>query len=447
MAELGAAAGAAAAGADAGAAAGGDAAAGAGGGCYCPENQAEDRESKLAMEVFEKLKDLQCPFLKGLHIKQPETVKQLLCTPSKYRMDILQWMYTRACPSSAPVLNPTSRTPEEAKIQVMLSVSRELMLTGPVTGDILMPKITHIMTAPQQQEDREEEGVAGFGPIAPPNGEEVSLPPECCPCCFLPSATLVAAATPTILLPEGRGGTLEQLRLIEELLDAVRSMATGCLIMSSVERQFKKTREENEKILGSLFSSPHLRSLLRPDCKARVNTHVYDSKRKVNDDKTVLVMVKQLQESVDKLEVLRAEHKKAVGVGSAEAGILEQKLRLVISDFHQLVLAFLQVYDKELSECCNLDCPFIHPLGPIVETVCRTLISCRKLLKAVLDVTETSANAVETAEKQQEGGQSYGASVAMSLAAKMEELIQKYKLFSVSLKKRLEEGFDLEVAL
>lgn len=34
-----------------------------------------------------------------------------------------------------------------------------------------------------------------------------------------------------------------------------------------------------------------------------------------------------------------------------------------------------------------------------------------------------------------------------SAAAKMEELIQKYKLFSVSLKKRLEEGFDLEVAL
>lgn len=58
MAELGAAAGAAAAGADAGAAAGGDAGAGAGAGCYCPENQAEDRESKLAMEVFEKLKVL-----------------------------------------------------------------------------------------------------------------------------------------------------------------------------------------------------------------------------------------------------------------------------------------------------------------------------------------------------------------------------------------------------
>nr|KAF6270951.1 HAUS augmin like complex subunit 7 [Pipistrellus kuhlii] len=161
MAELGAAAGAAA-GADAGAAAGGDAAAGAGGGCYCPENLAEERESKLAIDVFEKLKDLQCPLMRGLHIKQPETVKQLLCTPSKYRMDILQWMYTRACPSSAPVLNPASRTPEEAKIQVMLSVSRELMLIGPVTSDILL----------------------------------------------------------------GRGGTLEQLRVMEELLDAVRSMAS-----------------------------------------------------------------------------------------------------------------------------------------------------------------------------------------------------------------------------
>lgn len=49
--------------------------------------------------------------------------------------------------------------------------------------------------------------------------------------------------------------------------------------LCSVERQFKETREENEKLLGNLFSSPHLRSLLRPDCKARVNTHVYDSKR------------------------------------------------------------------------------------------------------------------------------------------------------------------------
>lgn len=33
----------------------------------------------------------------------------------------------------------------------------------------------------------------------------------------------------------------------------------------------------------------------------------FSSCRKVNEDKTVLVMVKQLQESVDKLEVLRAE--------------------------------------------------------------------------------------------------------------------------------------------
>lgn len=379
MAELGAAAGAVA-GADAGAAAGGAAAAGAGGGCYCPKNLTEQRESQLALDVFEKLKDLQCPLIRGLNIKQPETVKQLLCTPSKYRMDILQWMYTRACPSSAPVLNAQSRTPEEAKIQVMLSVSRELMLIGPVTTEIL----------------------------------------------------------------SGRGGALEQLRVMEEMLDAVRSMATGCLIMSSVERQFKKTREENEKILGTLFSSPRLSNLLRPDCKARLNAIVYDSKRKANEDNTVLVMVKQLQESVDKLEILRAEHKEAVGAGSAEAGILEQKLRLVISDFHQLVLAFLQVYDKELSECCDLECPFIHPLGPIIETVCRTLISCRKLLKAVLDVTETSSNASDTAEKQQEGGQNHNANMAMNLASKMEELIQKYKLFSVSLKKRLEEGFDLD---
>lgn len=69
-------------------------------------------------------------------------------------------------------------------------------------------------------------------------------------------------------------------RLPAQSPDAVLRLVTVALgFLCSVERQFKKTREENEKILGSLFSSPHLRSLLRPDCKARVNTQVYDSKR------------------------------------------------------------------------------------------------------------------------------------------------------------------------
>lgn len=46
---------------------------------------------------------------------------------------------------------------------------------------------------------------------------------------------------------------------------------------------------------------------LSPTCGPRQKCPPFSSCRKVNEDKTVLVMVKQLQESVDKLELLRAE--------------------------------------------------------------------------------------------------------------------------------------------
>ncbi|XP_016070626.1 PREDICTED: HAUS augmin-like complex subunit 7 isoform X2 [Miniopterus natalensis] len=355
---------------------------GAGEGCCGKEDKRDESLSKMAVEVFAKLKGLRCPFIKGLHIKDPKTLQEVLCRSSKYRLEILEWMYSRACYSWKDLFSSLKGAPVEVKIQVMVKLSRELMLCGPI--------------------------------------EEIL---------------------------RGQASTQEQMRFIDQLLDAIRSLTIG----------------------RSSCSSSQLRTLLSPKCDPssldvqppnkqgdgkqgdgkQSDGKQGDGKQgdncqrakpsvvELKEEKNVLELAKQLQESVDRMQALRAEHKKAVAAGRADTSILDQKLRLVISDFHQLVLAFLQVYDEELSECCQRSGPYLHPCGPIVEAVYQTLTSCRQLLKAVVQVTDTSASAVEMVEQQQ-GEQNYWSSdnIAMSLANKMEELIQKYKLLSESLNKR-----------
>ncbi|XP_028568410.2 HAUS augmin-like complex subunit 7 isoform X2 [Podarcis muralis] len=157
-------------------------------------------------------------------------------------------------------------------------------------------------------------------------------------------------------------------------------------------------------------------------------------------EETLLEASKELEEVVAALQDLRKEcpflHGDPAGAdaSSGHATAL-QTLRLMASDFSQLLVAFSQVYERQLQQHCERLAPVLSCLGPLVQEVHLGLQLCVQELQALLQVKETSECIVNTVKQKEQGKRFWSGSAKATLSSKLEELQQKYKAIHAALKK------------
>ncbi|XP_051824312.1 nucleolin-like [Antechinus flavipes] len=104
------------------------------------EQEDEEEDSQLSLEalrVLDRLKIMNCPFLKGLYKSKLKTAKQFLCTPSNYRLDILAWLFARLYPPFQESFETWQDSNAEEKIIDLTRLGHKLKLCGPDDHDLI----------------------------------------------------------------------------------------------------------------------------------------------------------------------------------------------------------------------------------------------------------------------------------------------------------------------
>ncbi|XP_036592446.1 HAUS augmin-like complex subunit 7 [Trichosurus vulpecula] len=357
------------------------------------EDEKDAQFSLEALRVLDRLKDIDCPFLDGLYITGSRTIKQFLCTPSIYRLLILEWLFTRLYPSFGDSFATMLDSGAKEKIAEMTRLGHKLMLCGPDDQDLI----------------------------------------------------------------KGSTGVKEQLYFFNQLLDVVTSLGPEYVTsFFSVKENFHYIAKDNEMLLKKVFASHVHKEILDPKLKPLpLDVQPYHG-TKENLHRVPLeakkTKVKELSEKLTKLTEMLQAHEEEVhscqdstnklfflnSTGrpiqrSPYRGKISSQgrgtLRLTLSDFHHLVIAFIHIFEDELHEHCNHPAPNINPCGPSFQSVYDTLTLCNQELKAVREVIDTSEKVENIVEQPQREKAYLGeGNYMVTLLEKLKELKRKYEL-------------------
>ncbi|XP_053551393.1 HAUS augmin-like complex subunit 7 [Bombina bombina] len=331
-------------------------------------------EQGRAAELYERLKRMSCPCLEGIYLTEPQSMLELLCTPSAHRLEVLEWICARVYPPLHDQLSSLKESQTDLKVKEMAKLGFDLMLCRADDLDLI----------------------------------------------------------------KGQASPHKQLSFMGQLLDVVHTCGdptSGVTVESAslgFDKAFVTNVRENEELLKVLFSSPHFHATLTPECspwpadlKPLLLAEDPLQKRAPPPANAISQLLGTLQEVSAALQPLKEE---CTFLESSTPGgdTLVQTMKLVLTDFYQLVVAFNQVYENEFQEHCSHSPPHISQAGPLFQTIHQLLEDCSKELEAIAQFTQTSENIVEVVEKRQNWKESWGGSNAATLYEKIQELKQIY---------------------
>uniref|UniRef100_A0A8C7DY25 HAUS augmin like complex subunit 7 n=1 Tax=Naja naja TaxID=35670 RepID=A0A8C7DY25_NAJNA len=345
--------------------------------------------------IYGRLKELGCPALEGVYLSDAEDIQKLLFSPSSHRLDILEWICVSVYPPLREQFSSFNKESQSGlKIKGMAKLGSELMLCQADDLDLI----------------------------------------------------------------KGKASVKKQLHFLQQLV-AVIPAPTNVLLSdsisdsssySSTEESFQEIARKNEEFIKQVFSSPDLQAVLNPEChpwnpdiKPLLLGEERQQKRAVRSmtshEQTLLEASEELEKTAAALENLRAQcsflqgNPAGADLSNNTATAL-QSLKLIVSDYSQLLTAFEQVYKNELQKHCERPAPKQSPCDPLFQAVHHSLLLCMQELQGLAQITVTAECIMAMVQRWHEQKVFWNGSTIATLPSKLEELQQKYKTIHATLK-------------
>ncbi|KAK1161041.1 hypothetical protein AOXY_G19918 [Acipenser oxyrinchus oxyrinchus] len=340
------------------------------------------KERELSVKIYKKLQALGCPSVEGLFLREADGMKELLCTPSMHRLDILQWICTSICPPMKKHFSGLKGPQPDSQIKELVQFCHEMLLCRQDDFDLIKG-----VSSPQRQLALLEQLVDVIPRDESEAGEPLSE--QVCRNEALLKELFSSPHLQTMLHPTCNPWPVE----IRELLS--RREAAG----QSSNTASKKSR--------------NLPSKQREDFLKEVT--------------------ESLQKTNTTLEEIHKEcvflHSDPQSSGSNSTPLSPPALRLALVDLSQLMTAFSQLYNSDFREYCNRAAPQLRESAEAFSTAHRLLAACTKELQALNQLSLTSLALTSTVEGQQQHRRFWSRGHMQSLPAKIEELKRRYKDF------------------
>ncbi|XP_029103738.1 HAUS augmin-like complex subunit 7 [Scleropages formosus] len=334
------------------------------------------KEILLSRRIYKNLQSLACPLLEGLYLQDDESMRDLLCTPSLLRTDILKWLCLSICPSLDKKFSTLRSTQTDEINQEILQLGHEMMLCK--LGDVDLVKG---LASPVRQLQFLEQLLTSAGESSSNGGEQS-----------------VAKAV------------VQNEEFLGELLSASHLKQLGQLLCPTCTP-----------------CTDDLKELLHRDTTWGRAAHHQSLTFKLNEDH-LNEMTALLHSTETLLEELNKECK-FLQVDASSPPLSPSALRIAISDLSQLMSAFSQVFNTHFRGYCNRKPPVFSPSTHTFRTVHRLLNACNQELQAVEQLLDTSSDVTEMVRQMQTERRYWGHGEKHTLSARMEELKKKYTEF------------------